>query len=42
MPHSVTSDLDLHCLFMSHKKDVRLNGVNNFSLYSFVSFSKIL
>ena len=24
MPHSAASDLDLHCLLMSHKKDARL------------------
>ena len=28
MPHSVVSDLGLHCLPMSHKKDARLKGVN--------------
>ena len=28
MPHSVASDLGLHFLLMSHKKDVRLIWVN--------------
>ena len=27
-PHSAASDLGLHCLHMSHKKDVRLIWVN--------------
>ena len=29
MPHSVASDLGLHCLCMSHKKEARLIWVNN-------------
>ena len=28
-PHPVASDLDLHCLPMSHKKDTRLLWVNH-------------
>ena len=28
MPHSAASDLGLHCLSMSHKKDARLKWVN--------------
>ena len=28
MPHSVASDLGLHCSSMSHKKDARLIWVN--------------
>ena len=27
-PHYAVSDLDLHCLHMSHKKDARLKWVN--------------
>ena len=29
MTHSVASDLVLHCLLMSHKKDARLKWVKN-------------
>ena len=28
MPHSAVSDVGLHCLPMSHRKDARLIGVN--------------
>ena len=28
-PHSVASDLGLHCLPMSHKKDARHTWINN-------------
>ena len=31
MPHSVVSDLGLHCMLMSHKKDSRLTWVNTMS-----------
>ena len=30
MPHSAVSDLGLHCLSMSHKKDARFIWVNRF------------
>ena len=30
MPHSTASDLDLHCLPLSHRKDARLIWVNKF------------
>ena len=29
MPHSTASDLGLHCLYLSHKRDARLKWVNN-------------
>ena len=32
MPHSAASDLGLHCLPMSHKKNARLKWVNKSDL----------
>ena len=30
VPHSAASDLGLHCLPMSHKKDARLKWINSY------------
>ena len=42
MPHSASSDLGLHCLSMSHKKDARHILVNQSSVLKFCSFSLFL
>ena len=35
MPQNAASDLDLHCLPISHKKDARLKWVNSDFIWDF-------
>ena len=40
MPHFVASDLVLHCLLMSHKKDARLIWVKEWKEFPIYIYSK--